>query len=497
MPRATRIAIVISIFAVAARFIAINQPFEDLWSWRQSDVAAIARNYFQGGFHFNRPQIDWAGNSGGYVGTEFPILPFVAAISYKAFGIHEWVGRIQAVIFFTISLPFFFWLVRDRFGELAAIWALLFYSFAPLGIMASRCFMPDTPSLALSIIGLFLFQRWTEDPRSRSAFLWSAVCISLSILVKATSVIIGVPLACLAIQHFGIRAVRNPKLWLFATIALVPSALWYWHSYQISLEFYPHHFFGAGGVKMMSLGWYWKIAKEIPTLALTPFLFGAAIIGFIMTRSTRLRQGYGAASIGARPFGWWLGAMMLFIILVGYGNRHPWYRLPLVPIAAVFGGVACAWLAERIASRGAKLTLSVLMVALFSLSCLIYARTFYQPIAAPIRDAGLELKRVTPPNSLIAAADNGDPTLFYYAERKGWHFLEKDGIYYGDPDGSEPAIVDLEQLRAQGAEYLAFTSNTSWWLDLYPELREYVEANSKQIAATPEFKIYRLNPKPE
>src|SRR5689334_24386031 len=137
MTRATWVAIVISIFAVAVRLIAINQPFEDAWSWRQGDVAAIARNYFQGGFHFAHPQIDWAGNSGGYVGTEFPILPFVAAISYKAFGIHEWVGRIQAVIFFTISLSFFFWLVRDRFGELAAIWALLFYSFAPLGIMAS------------------------------------------------------------------------------------------------------------------------------------------------------------------------------------------------------------------------------------------------------------------------------------------------------------------------------------------------------------------------
>ena len=78
----------------------VDQPFVDNWSWRQSDVATIARNYFQGGFHLARPQIDWAGDQPGYVGTEFPILPFLAAISYKFLGIHEWVGRIQAVSFF-------------------------------------------------------------------------------------------------------------------------------------------------------------------------------------------------------------------------------------------------------------------------------------------------------------------------------------------------------------------------------------------------------------
>src|SRR2546423_15439973 len=142
MTRAVRVAILMSILAIGVRFILINQPYIDNWSWRQSDVAAIARNYFQGGFHFTRPQIDWAGNEPGYVGTEFPILPFSAALCYKIFGVHEWIGRVQALILFGLSLPFFFLLVRRIFGEIAAVWALFFYSFAPLGIMAGRCFMP-------------------------------------------------------------------------------------------------------------------------------------------------------------------------------------------------------------------------------------------------------------------------------------------------------------------------------------------------------------------
>src|ERR1700736_2965494 len=105
MSRATQWAILLSILAVAARLIWIDQPFSDNWSWRQSDVAAIARNYFAGGFHFARPQIDWAGDQPGYVGTEFPILSFVAAACYKIVGVHEWVGRAQAVILFAVSLP--------------------------------------------------------------------------------------------------------------------------------------------------------------------------------------------------------------------------------------------------------------------------------------------------------------------------------------------------------------------------------------------------------
>src|SRR5437764_10804105 len=161
--RAKWLLFFIVLAAFAVRLTAIDQPFIDPWSWRQSDVAAIARNYFENGFHFARPQIDWAGNERGYVGTEFPILPFVAAILYQSFGVHEWIGRIQGVLFFVLALPFFFGLVRRIFGELAALWATLFYAFAPLSIAASRAFIPDVPSLSLAIIGIYFFLRWIEE----------------------------------------------------------------------------------------------------------------------------------------------------------------------------------------------------------------------------------------------------------------------------------------------------------------------------------------------
>jgi hypothetical protein len=274
------------------------------------------------------------------------------------------------------------------------------------------------------------------------------------------------------------------NLWIFAGIALVPSAIWYGHAYQISQQFYPHHFFGAGGVKIMSLGWYWDIAKQIPTSTLTPILFLGGVAGLFVARATP----------SARPFYWWLAAMIFFIVVVGFGNRHPWYRLPLVPIFAAFGGTACTLVARKISSRAWKLTFSILVIGLFALPSFIYARKLYEPTAAPMRDAGLLLKKISSPIALTVAADNGDPTMFYYAERRGWHFLETGGIYNGEPINAAQAIVDLENLRKRGANFLVFTSNTSWWLDYYEQLGQYVASNSALVETTPEFKIYKLNP---
>ena len=491
------------IFLVAAAFvlrlIAINQPFIDPWSWRQSDVAAIARNYLENGFHFSRPQIDWAGNERGFVGTEFPVLPFVAAVFYKSAGVQEWIGRIQGVLFFVAALPFFFGLVRRIFGEVVALWASFFYAFAPLSIVASRAFMPDVPSLSLAIAGIYFFLRWIEEEKFRW-LVTSAVLVSVALLIKLPTAIVGAPLFYLALSQ-GTAVYKPPiknggletaapwkrivrwELWFFAAITLVPSAIWYWHAHRIAERFYPHHFFGAGGFQIMSFAWYWQILRQTAFSSLTLSLFALALIGALLAprgKTTRL-------------FHWWLAATVLFIFFVGYGNRHQWYQLPLVPIAAVFAGCACAWIARCGLSRSLRVVGSFLLVGSFLVSSYFCLQPFYRPAAAPLRDLGLELNEATTPHSLIIAATDGDPTVFYYAHRKGWHFLE-DGIYQGNPLDSAQIIANLEKLRSRGATHLVFYAGTQWWLDYYREFAEHLATGATLVEATPEFTIYKLEP---
>ncbi len=73
----------IVVVGIALRLIHITQPFVDQWSWRQSDVAMIARHFSEDGFRIWWPRIDWFGDVAGYVGTEFPLVPAVAALLYQ------------------------------------------------------------------------------------------------------------------------------------------------------------------------------------------------------------------------------------------------------------------------------------------------------------------------------------------------------------------------------------------------------------------------------
>jgi hypothetical protein len=518
--RAGYFLIPIILLAVVVRLIHLEQPFIDPWSWRQSDVAAIARNYFENGFHFSRPQIDWAGNAKGYVGTEFPILPFAAALCYRLTGIQEWVGRIQGVIFFAAALPFFFLLVRRLCGEVAAVWATFFYAFAPLSIVASRVFMPDVPSLSLALAGMYFFLDWIER-NDRRALIASALLISLSLLIKLPTAVTGLPLLYLAVaavyqggalskrlsENNGAPEAATPwkdeggsrrpplrdlvtglfarwELWLFALITLAPSAIWYWHAHRIAEKFYPYHFFGGGGFRIMSAAWYWKIAEQTALSSLTSLLSAVALIGAFVVAPGKYRW----------TFHWWLAAMVAFIFFAGWGNRHQWYQLPLVPIAAVFAGSACQGVALRLGShRMVKALVSILLGAGFGIFSYHSALPFYRPAAAGLRNLGLELKEATTANALIIAADDGDPTIFYYAHRKGWHFLE-EGIYQGNPVDSAQIVANFEKLRARGASHLAFYSGTRWWLDYYPEFAERLSRSATLVEETSEFTIFKLNP---
>jgi 4-amino-4-deoxy-L-arabinose transferase-like glycosyltransferase len=515
--------VLIVLAAFLVRLIGIDQPFIDPWSWRQSDVAAIARNFYEGGFQLMRPQIDWAGNQPGYVGTEFPVLPFLAALFYQSVGVQEWIGRIQGVLFFIAALPFFFGLVRRIFGEAAALWASFFYAFAPLSVVASRAFMPDVPSLSLAIIGAWCFLRWIEEDRRRW-LIWSAVLMALAFLIKLPTAIIGAPLLYLALTRrrfsgqggafspapAGPSGKREPEsvdpaeegggletaapwknllrweLWFFGAVALLPSALWYWHAHRVATEFYPYHFFGAGGFRIMSIAWYWGIVRQTAFSSLTLTLFAVALLGAVVAPRGKY----------SRFFHWWLVAMLGFVFVAGYGNRHQWYQLPLVPIAAALAGVACAWLGTSVRMSRPLVALgAVLLTVSFGVSSCFCLQPLYRPSAASLRNLGLELNEATTANALIIAATDGDPTVFYYAHRKGWHFLG-DGVYDGNPLDSAQIIANLEKLRSRGATHLVFYAGTQWWLDYYKEFAAHLAANATLVEQTSEFTIFRLQPLP-
>jgi hypothetical protein len=76
-------------FSVVTRIGAFFHIDTVTLGWRQSDLSSIAMNYLANGFRLAYPQIDWGGAGPGYVEMEFPIIPYLTAVLYKVFGVHD------------------------------------------------------------------------------------------------------------------------------------------------------------------------------------------------------------------------------------------------------------------------------------------------------------------------------------------------------------------------------------------------------------------------
>jgi hypothetical protein len=193
-----------------------------------------------------------------------------------------------------------------------------------------------------------------------------------------------------------------------------------------------------------------------------------------------------------RLFHWWLLAILLFLFVAGQGHRHPWYLLPIVPVAAALAGRAFDFVLSRI-PQPAQLRISIIfgLTFLFSLSYLsfVYVKPLYEPLRMAALHAGRELNRIVPPEALIAVADGGDPTCLYYSKRKGWHYLEDFG---NAPRDSQEAIAEVDRLRKQGASYLIFIRYTFRWLEQYDHFRAYLNSRYRRVKDTQDYIIFDL-----
>lgn len=87
------------------------------------------------------------------------------------------------------------------------------------------------------------------------------------------------------------------------------------------------------------------------------------------------------------------------------------------------------------------------------------------------------VRRVLPAGTApIAVVSRGDEDLIRFDGHVGWHFPQtEDGDYAGyHPADSDAAIAELEDVRRRGAGYLLIPGSSSWWLEHYAGLRDYI-----------------------
>jgi len=95
-----------------------------------------------------------------------------------------------------------------------------------------------------------------------------------------------------------------------------------------------------------------------------------------------------------------------------------------------------------------------------------------------IRESFEDIERVIPETAAFILADDmhwqaGD----YVAGRRRIPFMEREGLYWGQPADDQAAIQELERLRGAGARAIVFVWSNFWFLDHYAEFSAFLRAN--------------------
>ncbi len=230
MKKLSLIFVCLFMLGAGVRAIDVWHPV-DRPSWRECDVAGIARNYYREGMSLFYPRIDWRGDGPGYVESEFPLFPWLIAAGYKIFGYNEHLGRILSYIFSLLTLAAFIKFARHLLPPVGAVAAVIFFAFNPLIINISTTLQAEGLMFLSYTLAAYFFLRWVEN-NSTQYFVAACVATALTILAKVPAAHIGLLFAVLVLTKFGFSALRQFRLYLFALCALLPAILWYVFAHQ-------------------------------------------------------------------------------------------------------------------------------------------------------------------------------------------------------------------------------------------------------------------------
>ncbi len=122
----------ILVLALTLRLYHVTYPFLDHHSWRQTDTAAVARNFYRDHFDLLRPEMDRFGSGPSVVELELQVTPFLTSLFYIVWGVRDWVGRIVPILFSFGSMVYFYRLVALHFRERLALFSTFVFAILPL-----------------------------------------------------------------------------------------------------------------------------------------------------------------------------------------------------------------------------------------------------------------------------------------------------------------------------------------------------------------------------
>ena len=232
------------VLTVGPRAVLLDSPYLDHQCWRQCDTASIARNFHEKSPNIFLPEVNWRADAPNYVESELQILPWLTAMGYRITGERPWVGRAIVVAFAALGTLAVFGLTSHYLGQATGFFAAIFWALSPLSVYFGRTFLPDTPSLALALAGLWGVAHGLRA-NARGIVLAAAGALALALLIKVVALYIYFPLAVVLLEHYGRDVTRQPLAWLVAGVPILAAAAYYAWAYYLGLHYLSFGIFGG------------------------------------------------------------------------------------------------------------------------------------------------------------------------------------------------------------------------------------------------------------
>jgi len=510
---------VVLIIAAIFRFWQIDQPFVDSVSWRQSDTATIAINFYRGNWNILLPQISWNGPEPNYVGYEFQTITYIAAMIFKVFGVHNWLYRLIPILFSLVGIFSFYKITQLVWDKKHAAISALILAILPGNVYVDRSFLPDPVMLALVTTSAYLFLVYLRTDRT-SLLAGASILATLGFLTKVPGIFVGIPMLYAARTILSRRGKLNLKAFIPIVIASVlvvlPVICYYFWAIYISHNYYPYYI-AAGGY------WIWKFGLSewldnkffIVELGKHLWVYWTEFIVFLVLLGIFIRpdiKGEESDSPSIQVtwfFHIWMLAFGLYYLIAAKGLvANPTNLNLMFPAAAALAGAALLKVFYFFQSRWGVSFAKVFLIIFFVVFSLVgfhrIGKRSYYPFSQNGYELGIALREISKPNDLVVTiADVGeDPVAIHYSERRGWTFLplfswpEKswDLWFSGSSGITDVEAIDLlEELRERNVSWLGIVKQQIEGIQKErPVLAEYLADTFQLYIENDTFSIYRF-----
>ena len=445
-------AVAILLLACVLRLRGIHDPILDHPAWRQGDTASIARNFARLNFNVMYPQTNYDGPPPNYVELELQIVPFLAALLYKLFGVHEIFGRLISLGFSlgTVGVLALFgrWLFNNW---IAGVVAALAFAIMPGSVYYGRTFMPDATMVFFLTAALYSAARFLveDEIMSPRPLARTTALVTFAYLAKPVAVIAIVPLALMLWERLRNGRTLRPTaaavllfvplfILYFYTRRISEHAEWHWASGIMQLHVLPQlrDAFTNGGAFVLKLQQLWAMLGSLAHTMLGGVCTVLSLLGILAALHVPAR---------VKVLLWgWLGAALAYTYAVVTVERVDYYLFLLLPLGALFIGALAVWCVERLKQAATKPSLRWVAAAatavLFVLTVVqsqAAVAPYYSYSKSLYRNA-IALSQLLDPKALVVMGHYG-PDVLYTMDRYGWEedpaiwtpFDEKSAIKKG------------------------------------------------------------------